>query len=113
MAAARAAPRPGRAASAPRASPAAALGGRLLLPRAVEARVGAPGGNQLIVCAGLRDPATREDDDPPGAPNGREPVCDHDRGAAGEQALEPTLDLALRAHVHRRRRLVENQDPWV
>ena len=54
-----------------------------------------------------------EDDDQVGVADRREPVRDHEGGAAGEQPPERLLDLALGADVDRRGRLVEDQDPGV
>ena len=61
----------------------------------------------------LDDAAVLEHDDQVGVADRREAVRDHEGGAAGEQAAESPLDLALGADVHGRRGLVEDQDARV
>ena len=94
-----------------RPAPPAPLRGRRLRPGSVELRVAPAGLDQLVVRARLGDPPVLEHHDPPGSPDRRQPVGDHDRRAPGEQPLEPLLDHPLGAHVDVRRRLVEDQDP--
>ena len=60
--------------------------------------------------AALDDLALVEHDDLVGADDGREPVRDHQRGAAARDALERVLDFLLGVAVERRGRLVEHQD---
>src|SRR5215211_9099931 len=90
-----------------------ASGGGLLRPVAVEARVRAARVEQLLVRALLLDPAVVEHDDVARAADRREAVRDHDRRPAGQQPPQPVLDLRLRAHVHVRGRLVEDEDARV
>src|SRR5215212_10771521 len=85
-------------------------GGGLGSPVAIQARIGAVRVEQLLVRAGLGDPAVVEHDDAAGAADRGEPVRDHERRAAREQPPQPVLDLSLRAHVDVRGRLVEDQD---
>ena len=47
----------------------------------------------------LDDPALIEDEDRVGGQDRREPVCDHDRGAAREQRPERGLDQLLGERV--------------
>ena len=54
-----------------------------------------------------------EHDDQIGVPDRREPMGDHERSAAGEQAPERRLDLALGADVDLRCRLVQDEDAGV
>ena len=61
----------------------------------------------------LDDPAVLEHDDQVGAADGREPVRDDERGAAGEQARERLLDHGLAGDVDARGRLVEDQQARV
>src|SRR5262249_33811099 len=84
--------------------------GDLLGPVAVETRVHAAAGDQLLVGALLHDPPVLEDDDEVCATDRREPVRDHECRASGEQPLEPGFDHPLGADVHGRCRLVENED---
>src|SRR4051812_15597898 len=89
------------------------LGRRLLSPILVQAPVVAAGRQQLLVRALLDDPAVLEHDDLAGALDRGQPVRDHDRGAAGQQAPQAVLDPALGVHVDVRGGLVQDQDPRV
>jgi hypothetical protein len=60
--------------------------------------------------AALDDLALIEHDDLVGADNGREPVCDHQRGAALGHPLQRVLDFLFGVTVECRGRLVEYQD---
>ena len=68
---------------------------------------------QLVVGSLLRDPPLLEHHDAGGAADRREPVRDHERGAAGEQSPKTVLDLGLGAYVHVRGGLVEYEDARV
>ena len=61
----------------------------------------------------LDDPAMLEDDDQVRVADRRKPVGDDERRPAGEQQPERALDLLLGADVHRRGRLVQDQDPRI
>ena len=61
----------------------------------------------------LDDLAVLQHDDQVGVADRGEAVCDHERGAAGEERAQRALDLPLGADVDRRGRLVEDQDPRV
>ena len=54
-----------------------------------------------------------EHDDEIGVADRREPVCDDERGAVGEQRPQCPFDRPLGADVDRRRRLVEDEDSRV
>ena len=69
--------------------------------------------DQLVVGAGLHDPAVVEHDDRVGAADRREPVGDDERRSTGEEPAKAALDLPLRADVDRRGRLVEDEDARV
>src|SRR3954453_10701464 len=89
------------------------LSDRLAAPVLVQAPVVPAGGEQLGVRALLDDPAVLEHDDLAGALDRREPVGDHDRRPAGEQAAQASLDLGLAVDVDVRGRLVEDEDARV
>ena len=57
--------------------------------------------------------AVLEHDDAPGLADGREPVGDHDRRAAGQQPPQAALDPALGVDVDVRGGLVEHEDARV
>src|SRR5687768_8320945 len=61
------------------------LGRGLLRPVAVQAPVGALGGEELVVGALLDDPAVLQHHDPARLADRRQAVGDDDRGAPGEQ----------------------------
>src|SRR4051812_21310405 len=84
----------------------AALRRRLLGPVPVELPVPPAGVDELVVGPGLDDLAVLEHDDPARVADGRQPVGDDDGRTAGEEPAEAVLDLALRADVDVRRRLV-------
>src|SRR5207237_7563491 len=65
---------------------------------------------QLVVRAALDNLAAHQDDDPIGAPDGRQAVRDDERRAVGHQPLERLLHQALGLGVERRGGLVEDQD---
>src|SRR5580704_8170030 len=65
---------------------------------------------KFSVAAALDDAAAVEHDDLVGMDDGREPVRDHNRGAAAAHLLQRALDLLLGAGVERAGRLVEQQD---
>src|SRR5215208_4629405 len=91
----------------------AASGGGLLRLVAVQAPVRPLRRQQLLVGALLDDAAVVEHDDPAGAADGRQPVGDDDRRAAGQKAPQARLDAALRVDVDVRGGLVEHEDPRV
>ena len=72
--------------------------------------IGATERQQLLVCARLDDAAFFEDDDLVGVDDGREPVRDDERRAAGHQFAQRPLDRDLALGVQRRGRLVQEQD---
>ena len=61
----------------------------------------------------LDDLSVFEHDDQVGVPNRGETVRDDERRPPGEEEAQRLLDLPLRADVHRRGRLVEDQDARV
>ncbi len=65
---------------------------------------------QLLVGAGLHQPAMVEHHDAVGVDDGGEPVRDDQRGVVAGDALELLLDGALGARVQRRGRFVEDHD---
>ena len=73
-------------------------------------RVKAVGAQQLLVRSHRMNAATLHHDDPVGVVHGRQPVRDHERGAAVREPLQRRRDLALALGVERTRRLVEQQD---
>ena len=77
---------------------------------AVEVGVEAAGREELVVGADLGDAPSCEDDDPVGAPDGREAVGDDERGAAGHEPLERLAAARLGLGVEGAGRLVEDQD---
>ena len=60
--------------------------------------------------ASLDDLAFIQHDDFVGAHNGRQPVCDHKRGAVARNALERVLNFFFGVAVQGGRRLVKDQD---
>jgi hypothetical protein len=66
--------------------------------------------HQVIVLADLDDSAAIHDDEPVGAPQGREPVGDGDGGAAADQVVERALDLELGLGIDGRGRLVQDEN---
>ena len=65
---------------------------------------------QLLVGAGFMDLSVVHDDDLIRVLDRGEPVGDHDRGAAGHQALERFRDHALGLRVDVRGRLIQNEN---
>ncbi len=65
---------------------------------------------QFLVRAALDDDAVVEHQDHVGADDGRQPVRDHQRGAALGHAIELVLDVPLGVAVERRGRFVKQQD---
>ena len=61
--------------------------------------------------AALDDAAFLDHEDLVGLVDGREPVRDHDRGAAVERLVQRGLHRGLRRRVEVRGRLVEDHDP--
>jgi hypothetical protein len=68
------------------------------------------GREQLVVLAALADPALVDDQDLIGLTDGRQPVGDDQRGAAGQGRLERLLDGGLRLGVQMRGGLVKHHD---
>jgi glycosyltransferase involved in cell wall biosynthesis len=66
--------------------------------------------HQLLVIAELRHASVFEHDDLVRCAHGREPVRDHEHGAARDQLLDRVLHQALALGVERAGRLVEHQD---
>ena len=66
--------------------------------------------DQLVEAAGFDDPALIEDENAIGVADGREPVGDHEGGAALHDLVERQLKLLLGRCVERAGRLVEDQD---
>ena len=69
-----------------------------------------PLADELVVGAGLDDPALVEDEDPVGVEQGAEPVGDEDDGPVGPGGVDRLLNPPLVDVVERRGPLVEDQD---
>src|SRR5262249_17437894 len=76
----------------------------------VEVVVEAPGGHEVIVAADIDYAAVGDGDDDVRVLDGREPVGDHEAGAAAHHGRERFLELFLGAGVDARGRLVEDED---
>src|SRR6266516_174410 len=90
-----------------------ALSRALVLPLelgAVQLGVEAAAGQQLVVAAALDHAAVVDHQDPVGLADGRQPVGDHQRGAAGQGGLERPLDRDLGLGVQVGGGLVEHDD---
>ena len=83
-----------------------------LLPRLnpPEGRVQAARLDELVVGAGLAQPARLQHVDPIGVPDGAQPVGDHERRPPLRDRLQRALDRRLGLVVDRARRLVQDQD---
>ena len=79
----------------------------------VELAVDAAACEQLVVCALLGDDAVLDDEYAVGLEDGREPVRDHNVGAALHDGLQRILDRIFRDRVEGRRGLVQDQDARV
>ena len=66
--------------------------------------------DELVVRAALDDAAAVEHDDLIGVAHGRDAVRDDDRRPLPHHAAQPRQDLLLRVGVHRRQRVVQDQD---
>src|SRR5882672_6453843 len=75
-----------------------------------QARVGAIQQQQFVVRTAFENSALIHHQDLIGADNRRQPMRDHERGAATRDFLELGLDRALGSGVERRGRLIEHQD---
>jgi hypothetical protein len=81
--------------------------------RAVESRILAGARQQVFMGSGLDDPTVVHHDDPVGVPDGRQPVCDHERRAPPHEPGERLLDRGLGFTVECARCLVEQQHPRI
>ena len=70
----------------------------------------APGGQQLLMSAGLNDPAGVKHRDLVAEPAGSQAVADIDGGLVPGDGIEMAVDLILGDRIQRRRRLVQNDE---
>ena len=83
---------------------------RLVLGSSEHLDVARLGGHELDVRAVGDDPAAFDEHDAVGEADRRQPVRDHERGAAGQQRPERVVDVLLDLHVDRAGRVVEDED---
>ncbi len=101
----------GRATAARASGTGFKAGGRLgvPVPGSPQVRVGATGGDQLVVRAKFADPPLLDDRHPVGVPARVQPVRDRHHRAPVEHRGERALEVACRTRVEQRCRLIEHQ----
>src|SRR5260370_38435333 len=81
--------------------------------QAIERGIAAASFDKIVMAAILDNAARVDDDDPVGAPHGREPVGDDEDGAALGDLLHVLLNHPLALIIKPARRLIEDQTPRV